>query len=127
MKFFILLLISFQFISCKKEYIVETSSEFVGEWHSIPITSSDNLMVYEDYFIIDGQNGVYREGCLLGTNDCGTSYQGPARINKKESKMWVGKVWEGNGRVIIHIDKYPFINDDGKWECTLSQTVFIKN
>lgn len=127
MKVFITLTICLLFISCKKEYVYEMATEFVGEWHSIPVTPSGDTIAFEKYIIIEGQHGIYGGSCVLGTTDCGSYYQGQARINKNKTRMWIGKTFEEGGRGIFNIDKYPFINADGKWECQLTGTVYIKN
>ena len=114
------------FTACKKEYVVDIDPSFEGEWHSAPLTDN-NGVEFEMYFIIEGENGIYGQWCELvplGSN-CLISYNGPARINKKKSKLYIGK--EIGGQVIFDIDVPPHINSDGKWECTLTSRIYIKN
>lgn len=118
----------FLFTACKKDYVVDIDSNYEGEWHAEPV-ADDNGVEFEMYFIIDGYNGYYGQWCELvplGSN-CGTFYSGEAKINKKESKLYIGKTREGSGQVIFDIDVPPHLNTEGKWECTLTERVYLKN
>ena len=122
--FFIALLLIY---SCKKDAI-DVDSNYVGEWHAESIVG-DGLIFIEKFFVIDGNTAIFYEWCELfpvGTN-CYKVYEGKAKINRKESKIEFGESsLNGPGRIILSINVPPHLNDEGKWECTLTQTVYTK-
>lgn len=123
--FFILFLIILTFSSCKKKYVAVISPEYEGEWHSSSITNANDTEV-EIYFIIDGNKGVLGEWCELvplGSN-CSANFNGDVIFNFNKTKIFIGPRLN---RVVLRVDVPPHVNDDGKWECTITSRVYIKN
>jgi hypothetical protein len=112
-------------ISCKKQYLVEYDIMYQGEWHSVPVMSS-NGKLYEKYLIISGNNGVYGEFCEIPNGNCNAFYSGEIRINHSKRKIYIGKMFKGIGYVAFKIVKAPFLNSDNKYECMLTGTTYYK-
>lgn len=114
--FFIFLALTL--ISCKKEYIGDFDSNFIGEWHSESFETSTGQR--EIYFIINGENSEYGFMCETSCTSCNCALftSGKAVINKKRNKLTIGS---GNGkdRVNIKIKTYPYQNNSGKWVCVI--------
>lgn len=113
--------------SCKKEYIGSYDENYIGEWHSRDTLTPSSGLPSEIYFIIDGKNSEYGFLCQLacGSCPCQLLTSGNATINKKHSKLYIGKGF-GNKRVSLDINAAPHLNSSGKWECTIEDVVMIK-
>jgi len=113
------------FFSCEKEYVVDVEPTYKGEWHSDPVTNSNGIQI-EIYFIIDGKSGLLGEWCELmplGGN-CSSYFNGEVKFNRKQNKISIGPA---KNQVILRVDVPPHLNTSGKWECTLTSRVYIKN
>lgn len=127
-KLIISLVITVLFIVACKKSAIEINPDFEGEWHSEPFGPAGSEV--ENYFIIDGSQGVFGEFCELNTGVyiCNSVFKGAAEMNKKGTKLFIGDVViNQSARVNIEIDVAPFINSEGNWQCEFGERVYIKN
>ncbi len=109
---FVLLVIAMS--ACKREYIGDHDSNYIGEWHSDTISTSTGGK--EVYIIIDGENSEYGFLCDLNCTSCECAglTSGKALINHKHNILIIGS---GNGekRYHVKIKTPPYMDNSGQW------------
>jgi hypothetical protein len=121
MKSLFFLFLTILLSSCKKK-LVDFEPNFQGIWISTPFYSNS---IINKYLIVNGSNGYFLEFCS-NIDSCQNKYEGPVNINFNRRFLLVGKVWEGIGQVKLKIEKFPFINSGGIYECKLTGTIYYR-
>lgn len=110
--------------SCRKEYLGDYDSNYIGTWHSEAFTVP-NGTIRENYFTIDGDNSKIGFNCDTNCTGCNCSqfFKDKVVINRKGTTIKFGAYLK-EGFTKLDVNEKPYLNSNNIWTCKIDNVVY---